>query len=80
MKKKDVTIKKMSIEDLAIMVAKSFEEVNRNIAKIENNLIYHIGGINRRLDDISLNKVKYEDYSKLKIRVDSVEKKLEIKK
>ena len=46
------------------------------MARVENNLIYHIGGINRRLDDMSLNKVKYEDYNKLKTRVDIIEKNL----
>ncbi len=61
------------------MVAKGFEEVGRNMARIENNLIYHIGGINRRLDDMSLNRVKYEDHNKLKVRVDFIEEKLEIK-
>ncbi|MDO8659864.1 MAG: hypothetical protein Q7K54_04685 [Candidatus Parcubacteria bacterium] len=78
--KKETKIPKMTIDKLAVMVANGFEEVNRNMAKIENNLIYHIGSVNRRLDDMSLNRVKYEDYDKLKARVYFVEKKLEIKK
>ncbi len=71
--------KEITINELAQMVAKGFEEVGRNMARIENNLIYHIGGINRRLDDMSLNRVKYEDHNKLKVRVDFIEEKLEIK-
>jgi len=78
--KKEVKTKKMTVDKLAIMVAKGFEEVNRNMASIENNLIYHIGGVNRRLDDMSLNRVKYEDHDKLKARMEFIEKKLEIKK
>ncbi|OGI95368.1 hypothetical protein A2917_02265 [Candidatus Nomurabacteria bacterium RIFCSPLOWO2_01_FULL_42_17] len=74
--KKDVKNKKMTVDKLAIMVANGFEEASRNMARVENNLIYHIGGINRRLDDMSLNKVKYEDYNKLKTRVDIIEKNL----
>ena len=37
-------------------------------------------GINNRKDDMSLNRVKYEDHDKLKMRMDFIEKKLEIKK
>ena len=71
----------ITIGELAIMVAKGFEgvdrkleEASRNIARVENNLLYHIGSINRRLDDMSLNRVKYEDYDALKKRVSILEK------
>lgn len=66
---------KMTIDKLAVMVARGFEEVARNMARIENNLVYHIGSVNRRLDDMSINRVKYEDHDKLKSRMDFLEKK-----
>ena len=72
---------KMTIDRLAIMVAngfesvdKKFEEASRNMARVENNLLYHIGGIDRRLDDMSLNRVKYDDLDALKKRVKALEK------
>ncbi|OGI57143.1 hypothetical protein A3B85_03370 [Candidatus Nomurabacteria bacterium RIFCSPHIGHO2_02_FULL_37_13] len=71
----------IAIDELAVMVAKGFEgvdrkleEASRNMARVENNLLYHIGSINRRLDDISFNKVKYEDHDALKKRVSILEK------
>ena len=33
-------------------------------------------GVNRRIDDMSMNRVKYEDRSKLKSRVDFIEGKM----
>ncbi|KKR61776.1 hypothetical protein A2643_03470 [Candidatus Nomurabacteria bacterium RIFCSPHIGHO2_01_FULL_39_220] len=45
---------KMTIDKLAIMVANGFEEASRNLAKVENNLLYHIGDLDRRLDVICL--------------------------
>lgn len=39
-----------------------------------------IEGVNNRIDDISLNRVKYKDHDQLKTRVDFIEEKLEIQK
>jgi len=79
--------KKMAIDDLAVMVAKGFEEASRNTARIENNLIYHIGiikdkleGTNKRIDDLAETKVSKIAHKELENRVGFVEKKLEIKK
>ena len=36
--------------------------------------------VNNRLDDISVNRVKYDDHNKLKVRVDHIEEKLGMKK
>ncbi len=33
-----------------------------------------IAGVNNRIDDISLNRVRYEDFNKLTIRVEKLEK------
>jgi len=81
--KKNKKESKMTIDKLAIIIAKSFEKtatkndiekIERRIAELENNLIYHIGSVNRRLDDMSINRVKYEDFDTLKKRVKNLEK------
>jgi len=75
--------KKITIDTLATMVAKEFEEISRNMARIENNLIYHIGGIkdqlegtNKRIDNLAETKVSKTAYNELENRVGVVEKKL----
>jgi len=93
--KKAVKKGKMTIDKLAIMVAKGFEntatkEDLKNLeARMEAKMATktdmegiknQIEGVNNRIDEMSLNRVKYEDHNKLKVRVDFLEKKLEIKK
>jgi predicted membrane GTPase involved in stress response len=53
-------------------VDKRFNEVEENIKGVKNQVV----GVNNRLDDMSLNRVKYEDHNKLKTRVDFIEKNL----
>ncbi len=64
--------KKMTIDTLAAMVAKGFEEVARSAARLENNLIYHIGnvkdqlaGTDKRIDDFAETKVAKVTYKEL---------------
>lgn len=66
------------IDELAISTAKGFEKTatKDDVEGLKNQ----IQGVNNRIDDISMNRVKYEDHNKLKIRVDFIERKLEIKK
>jgi len=78
---------KMTIDKLAIMVAKGFEntatkeDIKDMATKMDvEGLKSQIEGVNKRIDDISINRVKYEDHNKLKARMDFVEEKLEIKK
>jgi len=72
---------KKDIEKLAISTANSFFSLEKrldtdfglirnDIAGIKNQL----SGTNKRIDDISLNRVKYEDFDKLKKRVEILEK------
>ena len=57
------------------------ESINRSFSKVEEKidtrveeLKSQITGVNNRIDDISLNRVRYEDFNKLKIRVEKLEK------
>jgi hypothetical protein len=81
MKKKIVKNSKMSIDKLAVMVAKGFDNIEQKMATKDDieGLKNQLEGANRRLDDISMSRVRYEDHDKLKARVSVIEKKLEIK-
>ena len=78
---------KMTIDKLAIMVAKGFRGIEARMATKEDiknmatktdieGLKGQIEGVNKRIDDMSMNRVKYEDHNKLKARVDFIEKSL----
>ena len=84
---KNKTVKKVTIENLAQMVAKGFGGIEKRVATKDDlkdlekrmdekfeGIKGQIGGINRRIDDISLNKVKYTDHDALKRRVEALEK------
>lgn len=73
---------KMTIDKLAIMVAKGFEKTatKEDLKNLEERMNGKFEGVNKRIDDMSINRVKYEDHNKLKTRMDFVEEKLEIKK
>ncbi|MEI7709552.1 MAG: hypothetical protein WCI76_02455 [bacterium] len=80
--------KKVTIDDLAKMIKEDVvdrmatkEDIKNMATKTDiEGLKSQIQGINNRIDDISMNRVKHEDHNKLKLRVDIIEKKLEIKK
>ena len=82
MKKMSKKIKKVTIDGLAIMVSKGFENVEAKMAtkedlkNLEERMNGKFEGVNRRIDDMSMNRVKYEDRSKLKSRVDFIEGKM----
>lgn len=74
---------KMTMDKLAIMVAKGFENtatktdiegLKEEIKGVKNQL----AGTNKRIDDMSINRVKYEEHNKLKARVDLIEGKVGI--
>ena len=78
---------KMTIDKLAIMVARGFENTAtkddiKNMAtkddlkNLEARMNGKFEGVNRRIDDMSMNRVKYEDYDKLKSRMNLIEKKV----
>ena len=85
--KKNEKSGKMTIDKLAIMVARGFEDTAtkddiKNMATkddlkdLETRMNGKFEGVNRRIDDMSMNRVKYEDYDKLKSRMNLIEKKV----
>jgi flagellar biosynthesis/type III secretory pathway chaperone len=87
--KKEVKNKKITIDKLAVMMNNSFESLEKKMATKEDikGLKEDVGGLknqlegtNKRIDNLAMNRVKYEDHNKLKVRVDFIEEKLEIKK
>lgn len=86
-KKNKKVNKKITIDDLAVMVANGFESIEARMAtkedlkvvatdlkNLETRLSGKIEGINNRIDDMYLNTVKYAEFNALKKRVDILEK------
>ena len=74
---------KMTMDKLAIMVAKSFENIAtkddvKNMATKTDieGLKGQIEGVNKRIDDFVATRVKLEDHNKLKTRVGVLEGKV----
>jgi len=75
--------KKITIDNLAQMVARGFENTanKEDLKNLEKKMDQRfegvegkIEGINNRIDDIYLNRVRYEDHEALKRRVKALEK------
>ncbi len=76
---------KMTIDKLALMVAKGFEQTaedlkgmatKEDLKKVEDKLIYRINGLEKRIDDYALNKVSYDNFNPLVKRVEKLEGKV----
>lgn len=67
--------KKITNTELLKSINRSFSKVEEKIDTKVEELKSQIAGVNNRIDDISLNRVKYEDFNKLKIRVEKFESK-----
>ena len=73
---------KITIDKLAIMMNNNFEKLEEKMATKEDlkNLETRINGkfegVNNRIDDFVLTRVKYEDFHKLKVRVEKLESKI----
>lgn len=72
--KKAVKTKKITIDKLAIMMNNGFENLRKDVREIiteeTKGLKNQLEGTNKRIDDLAINRVKYEEYNKLKARVD----------
>ena len=84
----------MTIDKLAIMVAKGFENIETGFEGIETRMATkediknmatksdieglknQIEGVNKRIDDLAVNRVKYEDHDKLESKVGLIEEKI----
>jgi len=71
-----LTDKVDNIETNVLKLTDKVDNIETNVVGIKNQL----EGTNKRIDDLAMNRVKYEDHNKLKVRIDFVEEKLEIKK
>ena len=83
MKKKNKVIKK---KEKRITNTELLESINRSFSKVEEKIDTkveeikgQIQGVNKRIDDFVVTRVKYDDHNKLKARVGFIEEKLEIK-
>jgi len=63
------------IDNLAVMTAKGFEDVNGRLLLVKEELIRKINGSNARIDDLALNRVKYEAFEELSKKVKLLEHK-----
>ena len=68
------------IDKLAASTLNGFNSIEARMATKDDieGLKDQIQGVDKRIDDFVVTRVKYEDHNKLKARVDFVEKKLEI--
>ena len=80
----------ISMDDLAIMIGRGFEDVNnkfkdvdkrfdgvdKKFEDLEERLTRKIDGLSNRIDDLSLNRATREELKILSIRVEKVEKKV----
>ena len=65
--------KRITIADLAKMIKEDVVDHMATKTDVEG-LKSQIAGVNNRIDDISLNRVRCEDFNKLTIRVEKLEK------
>lgn len=89
--KKNEKTKKVSTDDLAILINKGFEQVDTRFERVEtrisgvderltsvrDELLRKFDGTNARIDDSAFNRVKYSDFDLLKKDVDVLKKKFE---
>lgn len=80
---KNTKTKKISMDDLAIMIGRGFEDVNNRFKDVdkrfddlEEKLSRKIDGLSNRIDDLSLNRATREELKILSIRVEKVERKV----
>lgn len=79
--------KKISTDDLAILINRGFEQAETRINNVESGLISRIngveerlsskiGGLERRIDDLALNRATRDELTVLDKRVGRIETKL----
>ena len=82
MNSKNPKTKEMTVDELAIIVAKGFssmdEKFETKFDDIDKKMNYHFESLSNRIDDIADNNVKREEYRGLEVRVSKIEKKFKI--
>lgn len=88
---KNIKQKKVSTDDLAIMIGRGFKDVGEKVKDVDgkvvavderltsvrDELLRKLDGTNARIDDLAFNRVKYADFDLLKKDVDVLKKKFE---
>lgn len=69
----------VTIDDLAIMIAKGFGAVDKRIDSLEEHMDYRFTGIQNQLDNIYLNYPNRMEYTHLSNRVKKIERKASIR-
>lgn len=75
----------MTIDKLAVMMNNNFDRLEGKLDKVEGKLDKKIDtkveelksqieGIDKRIDDFVVTRVKYDDFNKLTVRVEKLEK------
>ena len=88
--KKRASKKEVKIDTLAQMVAKGFSSVHNEMKELEKRLTGRLGeledtltnrinGVERRIDDLALNRATRDDVYKIDRRLIRVERKIELK-
>ncbi|OGI94239.1 hypothetical protein A3A03_03130 [Candidatus Nomurabacteria bacterium RIFCSPLOWO2_01_FULL_40_18] len=67
--KKDVVDRMATKDDLKDLEARMDTKIDTKIEEVKSK----IEGINNRIDDFVMTRVKYEDHNKLKLRVEKLE-------
>lgn len=68
--------KKITNVELLESINRSFSKVEEKIDTKVEELKGQIEGVNKRIDDMSITRVKYEEHNKLKSRVDLIKGKV----
>ena len=61
--------KKMATKD-------DIKKLDKKLSKKIDGVEGRLGGLERRIDDIATNKVSYDEFGKIKVRVEKVEEKV----
>ena len=87
MKKKTQKKKNMTIDGLAVIVAKGFDAVDKRFDAVdkrfdslEERLTNKINGLDQRIDDLALNRATRDELRIIQLRVDRLEKKTGLKR
>ncbi len=85
MQNKSTQKSKVTIDNLAIMIARGFERLEakidtksdkQDLIELEERLSSKVYGINNRMDDLAEGRAKKDDLYRLSLRVSEVEKRL----
>ena len=78
MNSKNPKAKEMTVDELAIIVARGFAEVDKRFDDMDEKIDYRFDALSNRLDRFVLDNVTHEEHRLLESRVSKIEKKFKI--